>query len=87
MVRNLGAEAGPHGFRSSCRDWAAERIDAPRGVCELALAHVHRDHLEAAYRRSDLFERRHELMEHGAAFLVTEPGAQRSETTPPRPSR
>ena len=40
MVRDLGIRAVPHGFRSSFRDWAAECTDAPREVCELALAHV-----------------------------------------------
>ena len=40
LVRDLGIGAVPHGFRSSFRDWAAECSDAPREVCELALAHV-----------------------------------------------
>jgi len=70
MVRDLGIGAVPHWFRSSFRDWAAERTDAPREVCELALAHVNRDRVEAAYRRSDLFERRRALMEQWAAFLA-----------------
>ncbi len=69
MVRELGIGAVPHGFRSSFRDWAAECSDAPREVCELALAHVNSDRVEAAYRRTDLFERRRELMEEWAAFL------------------
>ena len=69
MVRELGIPAVPHGFRSSFRDWAAECSDAPREVCELALAHVNSDRVEAAYRRTDLFERRRELMEQWAAFL------------------
>ena len=60
----------PHGFRSSFRDWAAECTDAPREVCELALAHVNTNAVEAAYRRTDLFERRRELMEAWAAFLT-----------------
>jgi len=62
--------AVPHGFRSSFRDWAAERSDAPREVCELALAHVNTNAIEAAYRRTDLFERRRDLMEQWAAFLA-----------------
>ena len=70
MVRNLGIEAVPHGFRSSFRDWAAECSDAPREVCELALAHVNTNAIEAAYRRTDLFERRRDLMEQWAAFLA-----------------
>ena len=70
MVRELGIGAVPHGFRSSFRDWAAECSDAPREVCELALAHVNSDRVEAAYRRTDLFERRRELMEKWASFLA-----------------
>ena len=69
MVRDLGIGAVPHGFRSSFRDWAAECSDAPREVCELALAHVNTNSIEAAYRRTDLFERRRGLMEQWAAFL------------------
>ncbi|MCY4628657.1 MAG: site-specific integrase [Acidobacteria bacterium] len=71
MVRELGIGAVPHGFRSSFRDWAAECSDAPREVCELALAHVNSDRVEAACRRTDLFERRRELVEEWPAF----PGA------------
>ncbi len=70
LVRDLGIGAVPHGFRSSFRDWAAECTDAPREVCELALAHVNSDRVEAAYRRTDLFERRRTLMEQWAAFLA-----------------
>ena len=70
MVRDLGIGAVPHGFRSSFRDWAAECSDAPREVCELALAHVNTNAIEAAYRRSDLFERRRALMETWSAFLA-----------------
>ena len=70
LVRDLGISAVPHGFRSSFRDWAAECSDAPREVCELALAHVNTNAIEAAYRRTDLFERRRDLMEQWAAFLA-----------------
>ena len=70
MLRDLKIGAVPHGFRSSFRDWAAECSDAPREVCELALAHVNTNSIEAAYRRSDLFERRRALMEQWAGFLA-----------------
>ena len=60
----------PHGFRSGFRDWAAECSDAAREVCELVLAHVNTNAIEAAYRRTDLFERRRALMEQWAAFLA-----------------
>ena len=58
LLRELGIAAVPHGFRSSFRDWAAEETDCPREVIEAALAHVVRNRVEAAYARSDLFERR-----------------------------
>jgi integrase len=58
----------PHGFRSSFRDWAAERTNYPREVAEAALAHVTGDKVEAAYRRSDLFEKRRRLMTEWANF-------------------
>ena len=70
LLRELEIGAVPHGFRSSFRDWAAECTDAPREVCELALAHVNSDRVEAAYRRSDLFERRRELMAAWAAYIA-----------------
>ena len=66
MVRELGIAAVPHGFRSSFRDWAAEETDHPREVIEAALAHVVRNRVEAAYARSDLFERRRRLMDDWA---------------------
>ena len=70
LLRELGIDAVPHGFRSSFRDWAAECTDAPREVCELALAHVNSDRVEAAYRRTDLFEKRRVLMADWAAYVA-----------------
>ena len=58
----------PHGFRSSFRDWAAEETDHPREVVEAALAHAVRNPVEAAYARSDLFERRRRLMDDWGAL-------------------
>jgi integrase len=57
-----------HGFRSSFRDWAAERTNFPREVAEMSLAHAVSDKLEAAYRRGDLFEKRRQLMVAWAGF-------------------
>jgi integrase len=51
-----------HGFRSTFRDWTAERTNFPREVCEMALAHAIDSKVEAAYRRGDLFKKRRELM-------------------------
>ena len=69
LLRELGVEAVPHGFRSSFRDWAAEATDADHAVMELSLAHAVGSAVERAYSRSDLFERRRELMEAWAAYL------------------
>ena len=52
------AELTTHGFRSSFRDWCAERTNVSREVSEAALAHVVQDKTEAAYRRTDLFDKR-----------------------------
>ena len=57
-----------HGFRSTFRDWASERTNFPREVCEMALAHSVSDQVEAAYRRGDLFEKRARLMSEWAKF-------------------
>ena len=69
LVREQGIAGVPHGFRSSFRDWAAEETDHPREVIEAALAHVVRNRVEAAYARSDLFERRRVLMDDWARYL------------------
>ena len=70
LLRKLGIDSVPHGFRSSFRDWAAEETDHPREVIEAALAHVVRNKVEAGYARSDLFERRPMLMADWAAYLA-----------------
>ena len=69
LLRTLGIDCVPHGFRSSFRDWAAEMTDAPHAVMEAALAHVVGNSTEAAYFRSDLFDRRRALMTQWADYL------------------
>ena len=69
LLTENGVDAVPHGFRSSFRQWAAERTSIAREVAEFALAHVVGDAAERAYQRSDLFDRRRELMERWAAYL------------------
>ena len=81
LLERCGIAAVPHGFRSSFRDWAAEETDHPREVIEAALAHMVQDKVEAAYARSDLFERRRRLMDDWAAYLD---GAGRAEDSPRR---
>ena len=64
-----------HGFRATFRTWASERTHFPREVCELSLAHDERDSTEAAYSRSNLLEKRRELMQAWAEFATTTPVA------------
>jgi integrase len=71
LVKRLAdADVNVHGFRSSFRDWAGERTSFPREVAEVALAHAVGDKVEAAYRRSDLFDKRRKLMDAWAAFCA-----------------
>ncbi len=59
-----------HGFRSSFRDWCAEQTSYPREVAEAALAHTLKDKTEAAYQRSDMFEKRRKLMDSWADYCL-----------------
>lgn len=69
VLRRMGRlDLTTHGFRSTFRDWAAECTDTPREVAEAALAHTLTNKVEAAYRRSDLFDKRRYLMEAWAVF-------------------
>ena len=69
LLRRMGrADLTAHGFRSSFRDWAAERTNSPAEVAEMALAHAVSDKVEAAYRRGDLFEKRRQLAAVWAKF-------------------
>ena len=78
MLRRSGIGSTAHGMRSSFRQWAAERTNTPREVCELALAHVNSDAVEAAYQRSDLFDLRRKLMESWASYLAVKRGEVRA---------
>jgi integrase len=79
LLRRMGrGDVTVHGFRSSFRDWAAERTKFPAEVAEMALAHTVSDKTVAAYNRSDLYERRRRLMAAWTTFCsVREQKAQR----------
>ena len=68
VLRRMGVKAVPHGFRSTFRDWAAERTDYPRDMAEMALAHSVSDKVEAAYRRGDMLDKRRQMMQDWADF-------------------
>ena len=60
-----------HGFRSSFTDWAADLTDSRKEVVDKALAHKLLDHVEAAYRRTDFFERRRQLMVDWSDYILS----------------
>ena len=69
LLRDLGINAVPHGFRSSFRDWCGESGQS-RELAEAALAHTIRNKPEAAYARTDLLEGRRGLMEAWSGYLA-----------------
>jgi len=68
ILRDMKLEATVHGFRSAFRDWCAEETGVPGEVAEVALAHAIPNKVEAAYRRTDFFEKRRKLMVSWGAF-------------------
>ena len=76
-MRRMNREEVPHGMRSTFRDWAADDTDFPREIAEAALAHVSGDQTEAAYLRSDRFERRRAMMDAWGAYCCRAPERQK----------
>ena len=77
LLERMGrADVTAHGFRSTFRDWAAERTSYASEVVEMALAHAIDNKVEAAYRRGDLFEKRSSLMAEWARFCASPVGTQ-----------
>jgi integrase len=60
--RDLEVPSTVHGLRSSFRDWAAEQTSFPGEIAEAALAHAVPNAVEAAYKRTDFYDKRKELM-------------------------
>lgn len=60
-----------HGFRSTFRDWIAEKTNYPQRVAETALAHKLKDGAEAAYQRGDLLEKRSQMMHAWADYCLS----------------
>jgi integrase len=69
LVKELGYPVDIHGFRTSFRTWVQEQTNTAHEVAERALAHKTTNKVEAAYARSDLFEKRRELMDSWANFI------------------
>ena len=72
LLRDNSIESTVHGFRSSFRDWAAEKSNAPREISEFCLAHVEGSSAELAYRRTDYFAKRCSIMQNWADYLESD---------------
>jgi len=62
LLKRMDQPVTAHGFRSTFKDWARERTAYADEVSELALAHVNSDATRAAYARSELLDKRRQLM-------------------------
>lgn len=62
--------AVPHGLRSSFRDWVSECTTYPSDMAETALSHLVGSEVERAYRRGDMLDKRREMMDAWAAFVI-----------------
>jgi integrase len=70
VLRDLKEPYTVHGFRSTFRDWVAEQTNTAGEVAEAALAHAIPNKVEAAYKRTDFFEKRRRLMDAWASFCT-----------------
>jgi integrase len=78
----LTAEAVPHGFRSSFRDWAAEQTAYPDEIRKAASGHTVGDAVKEAYQRTDLLDKRRKLMNEWATYLSKSPESEILNVTP-----
>jgi integrase len=84
VLRHAGQTCTVHGFRSSFRDWAAERTNYAEAVIEMALAHMVGSSVERAYRRSVLLDQRRKLMEAWGRYLRTPAAVETGAVVPLR---
>jgi integrase len=84
LLKRLGREETVHGFRSSFSDWAHEQTSHSEHTIEISLAHKVGNKVEQAYRRTDLFNKRRQLMEAWAKHCTTAPARRVATVTPLR---
>lgn len=84
LIRMERLDITVHGFRSTFRDWAAERTGYENNIVEMALAHAIGNKVEAAYRRGDLFTKRTKLMADWAKYCAMKPVGTANNVTPIR---
>jgi integrase len=76
LMRRMGVDATPHGFRTSFRTWCSDVAHVPFEVAESCLSHRVGSAVSRAYARSDMLERRRPVMDVWAAFLAVEAAAK-----------
>ena len=69
LMRRMGADATPHGFRTSFRTWASDVAHTPFEVAEAALSHSVGSAVSRAYARSDMLERRRPVMAAWQSYI------------------
>jgi integrase len=75
LLRRMNVEGVTvHGFRSTFRDWASEMANVPHEVAEKSLAHSVGSNVERAYARSDLLEKRRDVMAQWSSFVANGSG-------------
>lgn len=82
VLRRMKVNAVPHGFRSTFKDWAAEKTTFANELSEMALAHAIDSKVEAAYRRGDLFDKRRQLMHAWCDFAYVQSITTAATVTP-----
>ena len=70
LVREAGVSGTPHGMRSAFRSWCADNGE-DRQLAESALGHSIGNQVESAYFRTDMLERRRELMERWSVYIAS----------------
>jgi len=74
LLRRLEQPYTMHGFRSTFRTWGMDHTNYPTEMLEFALAHLVGDQTVRAYARSDMVEKRRQLMEDWVAYIASQAG-------------
>lgn len=71
FLKDQGHEFRPHGFRSSFSTWVQEATTTPEAVAKHSLSHAVGTKVDRVYARTTLLEKRRDLMEKWAGFVVS----------------
>jgi integrase len=71
LLRRMNLSHTIHGFRASFRTWGAADTEYEHELLEFSLAHIVGDKTFRAYQRSDMVERRRQLMQDWADYILS----------------